>query len=66
MTLDNGATWTVLQMSKVGFIDPAVLDHSGNYTLLNMNYEAISNATDAGTGNSPLKAVLYNGKATAY
>lgn len=63
--LDNNATLTTLQMTKVG-ITAAPLAHGGNYTLLNGTYEAISNSTDAGTGNSPLKAVLRNSKAVAY
>jgi tail tube protein len=63
--LDNNATTTMFQLSKVG-ITAAPLAHGGNYTMLNGSFEAIANATDAGTGNSPLKAVLRNTKAVAY
>jgi hypothetical protein len=66
IAVDNGSTRTTLQMSKVGFIKPTILDHKGNYTVLNVTYEAIANATDAGTGNAPLKAVILNSRSTAY
>ena len=65
VVLDNNATRTTLQMSKVA-ITGAPLAHAGNYTLLNGTFEAIANATDAGTGNAPLKAILQNLKAVAY
>ena len=32
---DNGATQALFQMSKVAFIDPVALSHSGNFTMLN-------------------------------
>lgn len=64
--LDNGATRTAFQMSRVGFVDPVTLEHSANYSLLQVTYEAISNPTDAGTGNAPLRATLMNLKSVAY
>lgn len=64
--LDNGSTRTTIQMSKVGFEKPTVLDHKGNYTVLNAAFEGITNATDAGTGNAVMKAVLLNGRSTAF
>jgi hypothetical protein len=66
VALDNGSTRTTFQMTKTGIINPTVLEHNGNYTLLKLVYEDISNSTDAGTGNAPVKAVLLNGKSTAY
>lgn len=66
LTVDNGSTRSLFQMSKVGFIDPTSFDHSGNYTKLPFSFEAVSNSTDAGTGNAPIKAVLMNGRSTAY
>jgi Phage tail tube protein len=63
---DNGASRATFQMSKVAFIDPTTIDSSGDHQMLNASFEAISNSTDAGTGNAPLKATLLNGKSTAY
>ena len=65
LALDNGATRTTLQMSKVG-ITEETLQHDKNYSMIAGNYEAIANSTDAGTGNAPLKATLNNLKAVAY
>jgi hypothetical protein len=65
--VDNGSNETVFQMSKCAFTDPVVLDHSGNMTMLNATFEAISNSTDAGTGNSPIKAWMRSlNKTTQY
>lgn len=66
IVLDNGSTRSTFQMSKCAFIDPTVLEHNGNYTKLSSSFEAISNSTDAGTGNAPLKATVFNAKSTAY
>jgi hypothetical protein len=66
VTLDNGSTRTTLQMSKMAMLTQTVLDHKGNYTLLNTKFEAVANATDAGVGNAAFKAVLLNGRSAAY
>ena len=65
VAVDNGATRSTFQQSKCA-VETAVLEHSGNYTLLKGTFEAISNSTDAGTGNAPMKATLLNLKSTAY
>jgi hypothetical protein len=65
-TVDNGSTRTTFQMSKTAFTDPVMLDHSSDHTALSASFEAISNSTDAGTGNAPLKVTMLNGKAAAY
>lgn len=64
--VDNGNTQALFQMSKCAILDPTTFSHSGNYTTLTGTYEAISNSTDAGTGNAPLKAVLRNLKSAQY
>jgi hypothetical protein len=63
---DTGSTRLSLQMSKLAMLDPTVLEHSGNYSILTSTFEAIANATDAGVGNSPIKATLLNSKAVVY
>jgi hypothetical protein len=65
-TLDNGSTRTTVQTSKCAFLDPTELDHSGNYTMLKAGFEDISNSTDAGTGNAPVKVTVLNSRSTAY
>lgn len=66
VTMDNGSNRCTIQMTKTGFVDPVTLDHSSDHTVISASYEAISNATDAGTGNSPVKVVLLNQKSTSY
>jgi tail tube protein len=69
LAMDNGNTRFNLQMSKTAFIDPTVLDHSGNYTILTASFEAVSNSIDGaspGVGNAPIRAVLLNSKTGAY
>jgi hypothetical protein len=66
LTVDNGSTRTLFQMSKVAILGPTHLDHSANYSKLPFTFEAIANSTDAGTGNAPIKAVLMSSKAVAY
>lgn len=62
----NNFAQATFQMTKCAFMDPTVLNHSGNYTAIDTTFEAISNSTDAGTGNAPLKAILGNTKATVF
>ncbi len=66
LVLDNGSTRTTIQMSKTAFIDPVQMDHGKNYSMLTAAFEAIANATDAGTGNAPIKATILNQKAVVY
>lgn len=65
-TLDNGLTRSTFQMSKTAFVDPVTLDHSSDYTSIAASYEAVSNSSDAGTGNAPVKVTLLNQKGTSY
>jgi hypothetical protein len=64
--VNNGSTRTSIQRSKTAFINPVVLDHKGNYTMLDANFEGICNATDSPAGNAVLKAVLWTSRSTAY
>lgn len=65
-TIDNGSTRTTIQTSKLVFMTPTVLDHSGNYTMLKATHKAVANSTDAGTGNAPIKVVALNSRSTVY
>jgi hypothetical protein len=65
LAMDNGSTRTTIQMSKVG-ITEETLQHDKNYSMIAGTFEAIANSTDAGTGNAPLKATLFNSRAAAY
>jgi len=62
----SGTNTLTLQMSKVAFQDPTELDHGSPYLKVVASFEAVANATDAGTGNSPAKLTLVSGKAVAY
>jgi hypothetical protein len=62
----SGANSLTLQMSKAAFEDPTELDAGTPYYRLSASFTAVANATDAGTGNAPLKAVLVNPRATVY
>ena len=62
----SGANTLTLQMTKVAFQDPTELDHGSPYLKVVASFEAVANATDAGTGNSPAKLILVNTKAVAY
>lgn len=62
----SGTNTLTLQMTKTAFEDPTELDHGSAYAKISASFRAIANATDAGTGNSPLKVIAVNGKAAAY
>lgn len=62
----SGASTLTLQMSKVAFEDPTNLDHGSPYARVVATGRAISNSTDAGTGNSPIKVIAVNAQSTAY
>lgn len=62
----SGTNTMTLQMTKTAWSDPTVLDAGTPYYRLKSSFTAVANATDAGTGNAPLKAVLVNGRAASY
>lgn len=62
----SGASTLTFQMSKCAFEDPTPIDHGQSFARIMATGRAISNATDAGTGNSPLKIVAVNAQASAY
>lgn len=62
----SGANTFTIQMSKTAFEDPTDLDHGSTYLKTSASFRAIANATDAGTGNSPIKFIGVNTRATAY
>jgi Phage tail tube protein len=62
----SGANTLTLQMSKTAWKSPTELDAGTPYYRLRSSFTAVANATDAGTGNSPLKAILVNPRAVTY
>jgi hypothetical protein len=62
----SGANSLTLQMSKSAWRDPTELDTGTPYMRTLADFGAVANATDAGTGNAPLKAVVVNPRATSY
>jgi hypothetical protein len=66
VTVDNGLNRASFQMSKTAFVDPVTLDHSSDHTVITATYEAVSNSTDAGTGNAPTKVTLLSQRTTSY
>jgi hypothetical protein len=62
----SGANTLTLQMTKCTFTDPVDIDPGSPYEKLSMSFKGVANATDAGTGNSPIKVTLVNTQATAY
>lgn len=62
----SGSNSLTLQMTKSAWSDPTELDASTPYMRTTASFSAVANATDAGTGNSPLKAIIVNPRATSY
>jgi Phage tail tube protein len=62
----SGTNTLTFQMSKTAFVDPTELDHGNPYARTTMNFDAVANSTDAGTGNAPIKVILVNTRNTAY
>ena len=62
----SGTNTLTLQMSKCAFEDPAELDWGTPYARTQASFLAQANATDGGTGNAPIKAVLVNPRAASY
>lgn len=66
LVFTSGTNVLTFQMTKTAFTDPVALDPGTAYYKLSMNFEAVANSTDAGTGNSPIKITIVNGRSTAY
>lgn len=62
----SGANTLTLQMTKTAFGKGGDIDRGNKYSRTVVPFRAIANATDAGTGNGPIKIIGVNTKATAY
>src|SRR5215469_752051 len=62
----SGSNSLTFQMTNTAFVSPSELDHGNPYARTVLNFDAVANATDAGTGNAPFKCVLVNTRSTAY
>lgn len=62
----SGTNTLTLQMTKTAFVKGGDIDRSSKYSRTVLPFKAIANATDAGTGNAPIKVIAVNGKSTAY
>lgn len=65
LTEPVSAATLALTMSAMQFMKP-VLDDSKKWLMVDVDFEAIADPTDATTGISPLQAVLTNSQSTAY
>lgn len=65
-TSNTASTTLAIQMTKMRFGKGSDIDRSQKYQRLKLPFEAIANATDAGTGNAPAKVTAVNAKAAAY
>lgn len=66
LVFTSGANTLTLQMSKTAFGKGSDIDRGSKYTKVRLPFKAVANATDAGVGNAPLKAIGVNTKSTAY
>lgn len=56
----SGSNSLTFQMTKVAVVSPSELDHGNPYARTVLTFDAVANATDAGTGNAPFKCILVN------
>lgn len=62
----SGTNTLTLQMTKTAFGKGGDIDRGSKYSKTVLPFRAMANATDAGTGNAPIKITGVNGKSTVY
>jgi hypothetical protein len=62
----SGTNTLTFQITKTAFSKGSDIDRGDFYSKTRLQFKAMANATDAGTGNAPIKITGVNGKSTAY